>query len=148
MKLIKYSISISRNFFTSLLIVSSLLSFSSVLADARIIGEWQGIDSDGDPATFIFNEDKSAEILFGGLPPLTSKNILNGEVKWSSAINDNTIEVDVLIITESVVTSRIVMIASATDTKTLKIQMSRDMKTRPTDFEMNEREFQIITTKQ
>ena len=139
---------ISNWLFAIQLILSALLFHSSAYADTSVIGEWKGIDSDGDPATFIFNTDESAEILFAGLPPLSSKNIMNGEVKWSSTNNNDAIQLDVLIVTDSVVTSRIVMLAQVVDSKTLKIQMSRDMKTRPDNFDISETEFQVITTRQ
>lgn len=117
-------------------------------ADITIIGEWSGIDSDGEKATFVFGEDNSAEIHFEGLPPLSTQNLTNGSVQWSRNAAKHPMAIDVIIMIDSEERNRIPMIAQFVDSHTLKIQISRDMKTRPKGFDITDAVFQIVTTKQ
>jgi len=132
----------------NLLSVFLLIICSTSYADTSIIGEWSGIDSDGDATTFLFNEDKSAEVIFEGLPPLTTKNLTNGNVEWSKDTNHNPMHLDIIIFINSEEQSRIPMLAEFVDNETLKIQMSRNMKTRPQGFEITKDVFQILAKKQ
>ena len=138
---------------SKLVVVTAIIMCSTFFSglsrsDTSIVGEWSGIDSDGDSTTFVFNADKSAEIRFAGLPPLSTKNLPNGSVEWSGNIDDDPIHLDVIILMGSEEKSRIRMIARFVDNQTLKIQMSRNMKTRPKGFEMIDSVFQILAIKQ
>ena len=131
-----------------LYLVSACALFSSaLLADSNLIGTWSGMDSDGESATFIFNHDQSAEIQFEGLPPLSSRNLANGYVQWESSVDENPTHLDVIIFIDNEERNRIRMLAKPIDPQSLKIQISRDMKTRPTSFELIDSVFQVVTTK-
>jgi hypothetical protein len=140
---------ISKKLLTIFLVINIFIFFSGLsYADLSLIGEWAGTDSDGDAATFIFNDDQSAEIRFEGLPPLSTKNLANGQVIWSGNTDQDPMQLNVIIQVDSEEMSRITMIAQFVDHQTLKIQMSRDMKTRPEGFEMTASVFQILAIKQ
>ena len=117
-------------------------------SDMNIIGQWSGVDSDGDSAVFVFNEDQSAEVRLEGVPPLTSANIVNGKVEWFSQTDKDPMQLDFIIIKNSEEIGRIPIIAQFLDAQTLIIQMSRDMKSRPVSFELSESVFQIVTSRQ
>ncbi|MFT5502309.1 MAG: hypothetical protein ACI845_000845 [Gammaproteobacteria bacterium] len=144
-----FTSSITTRLVTIILVTNfSIFYFGLSYADMSLIGEWAGTDSDGDTATFIFNDDKSAELQMEGLPPLSSRNLTNGRVTWDGDKDHNRIKLDFVIHIGLEEKRRIKMLAHFIDDKTLKIQMSRDMKTRPEGFEVTKSVFQIITTKQ
>ena len=138
----------NKSLFFVITIVLSICFSSLSQADMNIIGKWSGVDSDGEKATFIFNEDNTAEIQFEGLPPLSTQNLTNGRVQWSGNTTTDPMTLDVIIIIDSEERNRIPMIAQFVDGQTIKIQMSRDMKTRPQGFDMVDTVFQIVATKQ
>jgi hypothetical protein len=140
---------ISKKVATTLIAIIFSIFFPAVSpAESSLIGEWSGTDSDGDIATFIFNKNKSAVLQLEGLPPLSSRNLENGQVTWDGDKDQNPIKLDFVIHIGSEEKRRIKIIAQFIDQQTLKIQMSRDMKTRPVGFEMTKSVFQIITTRQ
>jgi hypothetical protein len=138
----------NKLFATFLVLVCSAFFSSLSYAEMSIIGKWSGIDSDGDSASFVFNEDNSAEVKFEDVPPLTSENLANGSVEWSRNTEYDPMHLDILILIDSQNEQRIPMIAQFIDDQTLKIQLSRDMKSRPKAFEMTKDVFQILATKQ
>ena len=71
-----------------------------------------------------------------------------GSVQWSRNAAKYPMAIDVIIIIDSEERNRIPMIAQFVDSHTLKIQISRDMKTRPKGFDITDAVFQIVTTKQ
>ncbi|MEM7562872.1 MAG: hypothetical protein AAF353_07450 [Pseudomonadota bacterium] len=118
-------------------------------ADMNVVGNWAGVDSDGDSASFVFNSDKSAEVKFEGVPLLSSSNMVNGSVEWIQAVQADHRHLDVVILTGTgEEQGRIRMIARFVDEDRLEFFISRDMKTRPTGFGLNEKVFQINTTRQ
>ena len=135
-------------------IATSLFAFCTVLwagpgiANPGIVGEWSGTDSDGDTATFVFNADNSAEVKFEGVPRLSTHTMTNGKVSWISNTIHDSLQVDVIIVRDSTEVSRIRMLAQLVDEQTLKLQISRDMTTRPIGFEMTDKVFQLLATKQ
>ena len=132
--------------FIPFFILSSSASLSQ--ADVGIVGEWSGTDSDGDTASFIFNADNSAEVKFEGVPRLSTHTMTNGEVSWCSDSTPDPIHVDIIIVRDSTEVSRIRMVAQLIDDGTLKLQISRDMVTRPKGFKMNDKVFQLLATRQ
>ncbi len=118
------------------------------ISDTSIVGKWAGIDSDGDSTMFVFSEDKSADVKFQGVPLLSTKTMTNGTVEWSRNTGQDSIHLDIVILIGSIEKRRIPMIAQFVDERTLKIQISRDMTTRPKGFSMSKEVFQILATKQ
>jgi hypothetical protein len=131
-----------------ILIVSSAVCSGLSYAEMNIIGEWSGIDSDGDSAIFVFGADKSAELEMEGIPRLSAKNLTNGSVEWSSNTDYDPVHLDIIIMKGSQENGRIPMITQIIDDQTMKIQISRDMETRPNGFEITQDVFQIVLTKQ
>ena len=117
-------------------------------ADGSIIGKWSGTDSDGDTATFVLNADNSAEVKFEGVPRLSTQTMTNGNVTWASDTTQDPMHVDIVIVRASTEVSRIRMIAQLVDAQTLKLQISRNMTTRPTSFAMTDDVFQLLATRQ
>ena len=140
---------ISRNIKPFLLLVLLITSWGSLVkANDGLIGTWSGTDSDGDSATFVFNADSSAEVKFEGVPRLSTQTMTNGKVSWSIDTTLDPMPVDVIIVRDATEVSRIRMLAQRVDEQTLKIQISRDMTTRPAGFEMTDKVFQLLATKQ
>ncbi len=135
--------------FTVVLLILSAVFWSGFShAEMRLVGKWSGIDSDGDSVTFVFSEDKSAEVKFEGVPTLSTKTMTNGKVEWSRNMNQDPMHLDIVIFVGSIEKQRIRMIAQFVDERTLNIQISRNMITRPDGFSMTEDVFQVLTTKQ
>ncbi len=127
-----------------------LLFVSSAVAQAqdKLVGEWAGTDSDGDTVSMVFNADKSAEVLFEGLPALTSSNLVGGSVEWSVDVTHDPMHIDVIIIKHAAESGRLRLIAQFLDDQTLDIRNSRDMKTRPSSFEITDSVYQILLKRQ
>ena len=131
-----------------LIIVSSVFWPALSHADPNIAGTWSGTDSDGDAATFVFNEDKSAEVKLEGVPLLSSKTMTNGYVVWSGDTNQEPMLLNIVIFSGSSESGRIPLVAQIVNQRTLKIQLPRDMTTRLREFTESEDVFQIMATKQ
>ena len=129
-------------------VVGAVFWFGLSHADISIVGKWSGIDSDGDSATFVFSEDKSADVKLEGIPLLSTKTMTNGSVEWSRNTGQDPMHLDIVILIGSIEKRRIPMIARFVGERTLKIQISRDMTTRPKGFSMTKDVFQILATKQ
>ena len=117
---------------------------SGAAADPGIVGTWTGTDSDGDQATFVFGADMAAEIKLEGVPRLSTQTVTNGHVEWTGDISADPMPIDVIIVRAGQEVGRIPMIARWKNDDTLVIQLSRDMKARPTSFEMTARVFQVV----
>jgi len=117
-------------------------------ASTNLVGKWSGVDSDGDTVTFVFNEDKSAEVKLEGVPLLSSTTMKNGHVEWSGDTGRDPVFLDIVIFVGSRENHRIQMLARFIDEHTLQIQLSRDMTTRPAGFELSKEVFQVRLTKQ
>ena len=113
-----------------------------------IVGTWSGIDSDGDAATFVFNADQSAEVKLEGVPRLSTQTMTNGKVTWSQDASQNPMHLDIIIVRSSTEVSRIRMVAQLVDGQTLKLQISRNMTSRPSGFAMTKEVFQLLATRQ
>ena len=108
------------------------------------VGTWTGTDSDGDQATFVFGADMATEIKLEGVPRLSTQTVTNGHVEWTGDISADPMPIDVIIVRAGQEVGRIPMIARWKNDDTLVIQLSRDMKARPTSFEMTARVFQVV----
>lgn len=139
----------SKTTYPVLLLILLLTGWAGTSQGAdTIVGQWSGTDSDGDTATFVFNADHSAEVKFEGIPRLSTHTMTNGTVSWTSDTMQNQMQVDVIIVRDATEVSRIRMLAQLIDEQTLKLQISRDMITRPAGFEMTDKVFQLLATRQ
>jgi hypothetical protein len=132
----------------AMVFVCGVFYFSLSHADMNVIGKWSGIDSDGDTATFVFNEDNSAELKLEGVPLLSSANLVHGSVEWVTNTDYDPIHLDIVILIDSAEKQQIPMVARFVDDQTLRILISRDMKSRPKGFAINKDVFQVLAKKQ
>ena len=126
------------------LVIAPIFWVGGAGANPGIVGTWTGTDSDGDLATFVFGEDMAAEIKLEGVPRLSTQTVTNGHVKWAGDVSADPMPIDVIIVRAGQEVGRIPMIARRENDDTLIIQLSRDMKTRPTTFEITEKVFQVV----
>ena len=125
-------------------VVAPLFWVSGAGADPGIVGTWTGTDSDGDQATFVFGGDMAAEIKLEGVPRLSTQTVTNGHVEWAGDVSADPMPIDVIIVRTGQEVGRIPMLVRLQDDGTLLLQLSRDMKTRPTSFEITGKVFQVV----
>lgn len=130
-----------------LVLISFLfLTSCSQTLENKLIGEWEGTDNKGNIASFVFNKDKSANMIFGNV-------VIDGkseefDLNWEFDDNFDPMHLDLLIKHASAQTRTIPMIVRFISDTKIQLRISYDMKSRPTEFSNYDSENQIILTKQ
>jgi hypothetical protein len=103
----------------------------STAPDRHIIGSWERINHDGDPSTMIFHENGTAEMLLGDV---VLDRLLGGKpIVWRMDTAQNPIHLD-FVLNRPGSPETIPMLVRFITPEKIQLQISRDMKTRPSAF--------------
>jgi hypothetical protein len=132
---------------TIILVALALFSVSCTRKPERsLVGEWQGKDSTGQTATFVFNSDQTCKFVIGNV--VLDGSTSGGKTQWRADMSRDPMTIEIVETTASGQQSVNTMIFRFITDHKIQVRLGKDIQSRPTGFSEYDAKDQLVLIKQ